>query len=81
MIVKWYVEIMEGGVDTKQMMHYYSTAKERIDNLAQAHSRELLAKEKENNRLKNQLAKTQKKLQKLFNDCLKPLLAEVKLKD
>ena len=58
MIVNWYIEIMEGGVDTKQMMKYYYSSKERIDNLAQVHSLELAEREKENDRLRDKLRTT-----------------------
>ena len=80
-VVKWYIEIMEGGVDTKQMMKYYYSAKDRIDKLAVAHARALAAADDEQTRLRKKLSTTEKQLKKLFNNCLKPLMAEVKLKD
>ena len=63
------------------MIEYYTTAKERIDNLAVTHARALAEAEEETQKYKERLYKTNKQLKKLFQECLKPLMAEVKLKD
>ena len=38
-IVNWYIEVMEGGIDTKQMMQYYKNSKKKIDTLIAEHNR------------------------------------------
>ena len=80
-IVKWYHEVMEGSIDKKLMIQYYNTAKQRVEKLKKAHSLDMEKMQKENNKIKSKLAESNKQLKKLFNECLKPLISEVKLKD
>ena len=72
---------MEEGLDTKQMLKYYRMSKRRIDGLY----KEMEQKEKTSNRiiekLERKLKETRIYLKRLYDELVKPLFHEIKIKD
>ena len=50
-IVNWYIEVMESGIDTKQMMQFYKNSKKKIDSLIAEHDKTKMKAAKEKERL------------------------------
>lgn len=54
-IVKWYLEIMEDGQDTKEIVQQYGILKKDHNSLKQQSTKTIARLEKENERLKEQM--------------------------
>ena len=80
-IVRWYQEVMEEGLDTKQILKYYRASKKKIDDLY----KEMELNKKKANRaqekLQRKLKETRIYLKRLYNELVKPLFSEIKVKD
>ena len=72
---------MEEGLDTKQMLKYYRMSKKKIDSLY----KEMAQQEKTSNRaiekLERKLKETKIYLKRLYDELVKPLFHEVRIKD
>ena len=72
---------MEEGLDNKQMLKYYRMSKKKIDSLY----KEMAQQEKTSNRaiekLERKLKETKIYLKRLYDELVKPLFHEVRIKD
>ena len=79
--VDWYIAVLEAGRNTKYIMEDYLRQKEELQNKLSLISEQKEAYETKLRRTKAKLKDVHGQLSKMFNDVVKPLLTEVKIKD
>ena len=79
--MNWYIEVLEAGVDTKQMMNFYKNSKKKINEMESEFTKQERQAKKKIKNLQTKLSVTQLYLKRLYDELVKPLFAEIKLKD
>ena len=72
---------MEEGLDTKQILKYYKSSKAKIDSLKNEIERLKAKAARDVEKVQNKLKVTNIYLKKLYDELVKPLFQEVRLKD
>ena len=77
-VVQYYIQVMEDGIDTRQLLNNYIKAKDLVKKL----QHEIKVKwAQENKSLKKKLEETRDMLKKQQLEVVRPLFQEVRIKD
>lgn len=80
-LLDWYIQVMEGGHNSKTLLRDFILVKSKMSSLELIHKEYQIEQEEEKQKLKKNHTETRRYLRKMQQEVVKPLLHEVTIKD